>query len=80
MSNKGNQQPAGHIKDTKHQPAKNNPDKEKGARKAFKKEDMPDPDEEPIMESDFDPDRPEKKIQIDDNPEETKRKIPHMNK
>ena len=80
MSNKENRHPAGNDKNAKHQPAKNNPDKNKGARKTSKKEDMPDPDEKPVMESDFDPDGPEKRTQIDDNPDGTKRKIPHMNK
>jgi hypothetical protein len=67
-------------KQTKNQPDnnKNGLDKEKGAKKAFKKEDMPDPDEEPLTESDPDPDSPEKNIQIDDDPEGTKRKIPHI--
>ena len=59
---------------------------EKGAQKAFKKEDAPDPDEEPVREADFgpndpnDPNSPEKRIQIDDDPDETERKIPHMKK
>jgi hypothetical protein len=39
-----------------------------------KKQEMPDPDEEPVTEAD--PDLG--KIQIDDNPEQTKKKIPHM--
>jgi len=70
----------GKNKHNKGQSGKNSlhNDKEKGARKAFKKEDMPDSDEELATESDLDPDSPEKKIQIDDDPEGTKRKIPHI--
>jgi|GEM_PF-5617182 len=58
---------------------------EKGAQKAFKKEDSFDPDEEPVREADFgsnvqnDPNSQEKRIQIDDDPDEIERKIPHMN-
>ena len=57
---------------------------QKGAQKAFKKEDAIDPDEEPVREADFgpnnpnDPNSPEKRIQVDDNPDDTERKIPHM--
>jgi hypothetical protein len=41
--------------------------------------------EKPVREADLgpndpnDPNSPEKKIQIDDDPDETQRKIPHMN-
>ncbi|HWK07555.1 MAG TPA: hypothetical protein VNS58_28180 [Puia sp.] len=59
----------------KNQPVKGDPGK--GAQKAFKKQDLSDADDEPVTESDFDPNSPEKRIQIDDNPEGTKRKIPH---
>jgi hypothetical protein len=62
-------------------------DKQQAAHKAFRKEDMPDPDEDPMTEdsgaqedAEGADEDPTKKIQIDDNPEETKRKIPYMNK
>jgi hypothetical protein len=41
---------------------------------------MPDSDEDPVREADFGDDQPGKKIQIDDNPEETKKKIPNGQK
>lgn len=51
-------------------------DKHKGTHKAQQHEDS-DPDEEPVTESDFNPD---KKIEVDDDPEGTRRKIPNMKK
>ena len=47
--------------------------------KGSKKENMNDPDQRPMMGSDDD--EPGRKArQVDDNPEETKRKIPNMKK
>lgn len=67
MTNQGNKHPKGGDKNkSKHQPAKNNPGKKKGAR-----------NEESAKESELDPDSPEKRIQIDYDPEGTKKKIPH---
>lgn len=63
MTNQGNKHSSSeNDKQRKNQPVKGNSGKDKGAR---------------ATKSDFDPDSPEKRIQIDDNPEETKRKIPH---
>jgi formylglycine-generating enzyme len=80
MTDQKNKHTTSEDKNAKNQSDKNKNslDKEKGARKAFKKEDMPDPDEKPATESELDPDSPEKKIQIDDDPEGTKKKIPHI--
>ncbi len=39
---------------------------------------MPDSDEDPVREADFDGDQPDKRTRIDDNPDETKKKIPNM--
>ncbi len=78
MTNQGNKHPqSGNNQHNKNQPDKGNPGKDKGAQKAFKKKDMPDQDDEHVTESDLDPNSPEKRIQIDDNPEGTKKKIPH---
>ncbi|HEX9513987.1 MAG TPA: hypothetical protein VF939_26025 [Puia sp.] len=68
MTNQGNKHPSSgndkqHNKN-QNQPTKGNQGKkDKGAQK--------------VTDADFDPNSPEKRIQIDDNPEETKRKIPH---
>ena len=53
------------------------PGKDKNTHKAQQSSGSRDSDEEPVTESDLNPD---KKIEIDDNPEETKRKIPNMKK
>jgi len=67
---------SGQQKNTgKGQADKKAPAKNKQGSKGHKQEDWPDADEEPVREADFDPN---KSIQIDDNPEETKRKIPNM--
>jgi len=55
----------------KNDPHKNDP------HKMAKKQSAPDPDEEPETEADFNPD---KSTQIGDDPEQTKKKIPNMNK
>jgi hypothetical protein len=54
--------------------------KDKDMDKDAKRPNMPDEDEEDVVNeagSDMDP---EKKTQIDDNPDETRKKIPHMRK
>ena len=56
----------GKDKHNKDQSGKNSLDKEKSTRRTE-------------MDADTDPDTsPEKKIQVDDDPEGTKRKIPHI--
>jgi hypothetical protein len=55
----------------------NMPGKDKNTHKTQKSSGSMDSDEEPVTESDFNPD---KRIEIDDNPDETKRKIPNMKK
>jgi hypothetical protein len=50
---------------SKDKHSKNQPDKNKNSLK-------------PSTESELGPDSPEKKIQIDDDPEGTKKKIPHI--
>jgi hypothetical protein len=62
MANQGNKHPgSGKDKKNKNQPSGSNQGNDKGAHK----------------ESDINPKSPEKRFQIDDNPEGTKRKIPH---
>ncbi len=50
----------------------NKPNADKNKQDAFNKKDMPDPADERAV----DPDK--KRIEIDDNPDETERKIPRM--
>ena len=74
------QQPQqGKNDNNKDQPGKNTPDMGKGKdpNKTAKKQDAPDPDDEPVTEADFNPDP---STQIGDDPEETKKKIPNMQK
>jgi hypothetical protein len=68
----------------KGQSGQNTPEAGKGndphksdPNKMSKKQDAPDPDDEPETEGDF---KPDKSTQIGDDPEQTKKKIPNMNK
>ena len=61
-----------------NQPDKKNDPSKKDPSKKY----MPDGTEEPSREADreanYGPNDPDKKIEIDDNPDETKRKIPNL--
>jgi hypothetical protein len=46
---------------------------------ANKSEGLPDPNKEPVTPAELSDEDPERKIQIDDNPDETIRKIPRLN-
>lgn len=78
---KKNQQSSGqghkeHSKDDRDKDTKKQGMTSKNQEMPLKNQEMPDPDEEPVTEAD--PDLG--KIQIDDDPEQTKKKIPQMKK
>ncbi|MDP4149836.1 MAG: hypothetical protein Q8927_06195 [Bacteroidota bacterium] len=68
-ANKDKQQQSGNKEQTKN----------KTMQKDSKRPAPPDEDEETVNHADSDMD-PERKTQIDDNPDETRKKIPHMRK
>ena len=59
-----------------HKPGQDHPSKELHNNNPAKKPAQEKPTQEKNKQQ-SDPDSPEKKIQIDDNPEETQKKIPH---
>jgi hypothetical protein len=82
MTEQKNQQQSpqqGNNDNNKGQSGKNTPDTGKGndPYKMTKKQEAPDPDDEPMTQADF---KPDKSTQIGDDPEQTKKKIPNMNK
>ena len=78
---KNQQQPPqqGKNDNNKDQSGKNTPDMGKGKdpKKTGKKQDAPDPDDEPVKEAAFNPDP---STQIGDDPDEIRKKIPNMQK
>jgi hypothetical protein len=72
---KDSRQQQGSHKEKDREDDRKNPGQKQDPHRGSRK----DPDEEPVDESGSDVD-PEKRIQIDDDPEQTKKKIPHMGK
>jgi hypothetical protein len=78
-NDRGHSDAARANKDKQQQSGNKGQTKNKTMNKDAKRPNLPDEDEEPVNQAGSDMD-PERKTQIDDNPDETRKKIPHMRK